>query len=68
MAKEMIDKLILILIGVSLLPTVFTAVGAVNWTVSLGGTELNLSFIGIIVAIVFGMLLVGYRLKLGGNR
>lgn len=68
MAKEMIDKLILILIGVSLLPTVFTALSGVNWTVTLGDTSLNLSFIGIIVAIVFGMLLVGYKLKFGTNR
>lgn len=57
--KSMVFGLVLIIFGVSLVPVVFTALEGANWTLTLGGTEHNLSWVALIVGITFAVSLVG---------
>lgn len=57
--KSMIFGLVLIIFGVSLIPVVFTALEGANWTLTLGGSEHDLSWVGLIVGITFAVSLVG---------
>jgi hypothetical protein len=44
--SNMIMGMVLILIGIALIPVVFTTVGDANWTLAVGTSEYDLTWLG----------------------
>lgn len=56
--KELLLGLILIVFGVALIPIVFTAVSGTNWNLTAGGTLHDMSWIGYLIGLVFGVAIL----------
>lgn len=53
--RNILFGLILIIFGVSLIPVVFVTVGNANWTLLVGGTSYDLSWVGYLIGLVFAI-------------
>jgi hypothetical protein len=56
--KGLIFGLILIIFGVGLVPVVFVAVGATNWTITSGTITSELSWVGYLIGLVFALAIL----------
>ena len=57
--KGMIMGLVLILIGVALIPIVFSGVATANWTLAVGTTTYDLAWVGYLIGLLFALAVLG---------
>ena len=70
---NMIMGMVLILIGIALIPVVFTSVGDANWTLAIGTATYDLAWVGYLIGLLSALAVLGagiwvFTSSLGGKK